>query len=274
MSPALVEFAELAPLGIVVGLYGTLIGAGGGFVLVPVLLLIMPGVDAATITSTSLAVVFFNSYSGSMVYMRMRRIDYFAATLLVLAGLPGAVFGSMLAHRIPRSGFEPAFGLMLVIAGLWMAWKPLGGMLATAQRPQAAEDNVEALPRDSSFNTLVASLGGAYIGLLSSLLGIGGGIIQVPFLVRVLRFPPHVATATSQLVLAILSLAATIAHVALGAFQTGIDRTMFLAVGVMMGAPIGAMLSSRVRGSVIVKLLALGLGLVGMRLLLGGLFAR
>lgn len=75
----------LLPLGFVVGAYGTLVGAGGGFVLVPALLLIYPGEKRSSITSISLAVVFFNALSGSAAYARLKRIDYvtgliFAAT--------------------------------------------------------------------------------------------------------------------------------------------------------------------------------------------------
>jgi hypothetical protein len=265
MSSALVDFAKLAPLGFVVGLYGTLIGAGGGFVLVPALLLLLPEIDPATVTSTSLAVVFFNAYSGTLAYIRMRRIDYFAAVLFILAGMPGAVIGPVLAHRLPRAGFEPVFGIVLLATGLWLAWQPLGGLLATRQRAPVATPG--GLNGAETFNTLVGAVGSAYIGLLSTLLGIGGGVIQVPFLVRVLRFPPHVATATSQLVLAVLALVATISHLCLGAFQTGVDRTMYLAVGVMMGAPIGALISTRVQGSVLVRMLALALCAVGLRLI-------
>ena len=317
MPAALLEFAELAPLGFVVGLYGTLIGAGGGFLLVPALLLLMPDVDPAAVTSMSLAVVFFNSYSGTLSYVRMRRIDYFAATLLVLAGLPGAVFGPVLAHQIPRAGFEPIFGVVLLAAGVWLAWRPLGDVLgaaaeagrvarvesSTPQRESSstqressstqresrgavrwglADSTPATLPQAATgsarpngyFNTGLAALAGAYIGLLSSVLGIGGGVIQVPFMVRALRFPPHVATATSQLVLAVLALVATLSHLRLGAFHEGVDRTMYLAVGVMMGAPIGALISTRVQGSMIVRLLALALCVAGFRLTFGQIFAR
>jgi uncharacterized membrane protein YfcA len=66
----------LIPLGFLLGAFGTLIGAGGGFVLVPVLLFLYPDEDPATITSISLAVVFFNALSGSLAYARQKRIDY------------------------------------------------------------------------------------------------------------------------------------------------------------------------------------------------------
>jgi hypothetical protein len=64
-----------------------------------------------------------------------------------------------------------------------------------------------------------------------------------------------------------MALTATFTHLALGEFQTGIDRTMYLAVGVMMGAPIGAALSAKTRALTIVRLLAVALCLVGLRLI-------
>jgi len=72
----LLQYIWLIPLGLLIGTLGTLIGAGGGFVLLPVLLLLYPGADPETVTSISLAVVFFNALSGSWAYARMRRIDY------------------------------------------------------------------------------------------------------------------------------------------------------------------------------------------------------
>src|SRR5579872_2950711 len=109
MSPELQEFVRLAPLGIFVGAYGTLVGAGGGSVLVPVLLLLLPSETPATITAISLAVVFFNAYSGTVAYMRMGRIDYRCGVLFTAAGLPGAVLGSLLVREMPRSVFDPVF---------------------------------------------------------------------------------------------------------------------------------------------------------------------
>ena len=258
MSPELLEFARLAPLGFAIGAYGTLVGAGGGSLLVPVLLLLMPGESPATLTSISLAVVFFNAYSGTVAYMRMGRIDYYAAVLFTVAGIPGAVLGVLLVHEVPRSLFDPLFGGLLLLVGGMLVISPLG---------RAAALPVEGSSEPHNYNACVGSIGSAYIAVLSSLLGIGGGIIHVPFLIRALHLPPHVATATSHFVLTFVAQTATITHLWMGELADAIDQTMYLAVGVMMGAPIGAALSARVRGSLIVRLLAVALCFVGVRLL-------
>lgn len=265
MSPDLYEFARLAPLGFLVGWYGTLVGAGGGSVLVPLLLILLPDRDPAAITSMSLAVVFFNAYAGTISYVRMGRVDFRAGTLFTVASLPGAVLGTLLVHEMHRGLFDPLFGCLLLAIGAYLFSDPIGSYGTEELTPGSDE---------SDRRTLIGSVGSAYIAVLSSLLGIGGGIIHVPFLIRLLRMPPHTATATSHFVLTFMALAATITHILLGEFQndpeTGasvLPQTMFLAVGVMMGAPLGATLSTKLKGSMIVRLLALALCFVGIRLL-------
>jgi uncharacterized membrane protein YfcA len=106
-----------------------------------------------------------------------------------------------------------------------------------------------------------------FVGYLSSLMGIGGGIIHVPVLVGLLGFPVHVATATSHFILALMTLAATGVHLATGALEPGLGRTLALVVGVVPGAQLGAWLSSRVRGRWLIRALALALAFVGVRIL-------
>jgi len=257
MTAELYEFLRLAPIGFGIGAFGTLVGAGGGSILVPVLLLLMPHASPAALTSISLAVVFFNAYSGTIAYMRMGRIDYYAGWLFTLAGIPGAILGVILVHQMPRALFDPLFGCLLLLMGGFLVYSPLGSR-STMREGEAMTRRRER----------VGSIGSAYIAVLSSLLGIGGGIIHVPFLIRVLKMPAHTATATSHFVLTFLALTATVTHFFLGELGDEITTTTFLAVGVMMGAPVGAALSTRIAGSVIVRLLASALCLVGLRLIL------
>lgn len=259
MSPDLQDFLRLAPLGFLVGAYGTLVGAGGGSVLVPLLLFLLPDYKPASITAISLAVVFFNAYSGTVAYVRLGRVDFRAGTLFTLASLPGAILGTLLVHELPRALFNLLFGGLLSGLGVLLFFSPMG----PDQHPNG-EGHSEQPPHAD----YIGAIGSAYIAVLSSLLGIGGGIIHVPFLIRVLRMRPHIATATSHFVLTFMALTATVTHIVLGEFEEGLAETMFLAVGVMMGAPLGASLSSRLQGSVIIRILALALCFVGVRLLL------
>jgi uncharacterized membrane protein YfcA len=154
--------------------------------------------------------------------------------------------------------FNLLFGTLLVGIGSLLFSNPMG------DRSSGAGD-IRQEPRSRA--DVIGAVGSAYIAVLSSLLGIGGGIIHVPFLIRTLRMEPHVATATSHFVLTFMALTATVTHVMLGELNDSLPQTMFLAVGVMMGAPLGAALSTRLRGSMIMRLLALALCFVGARLL-------
>jgi uncharacterized membrane protein YfcA len=108
------------------------------------------------------------------------------------------------------------------------------------------------------------------VGFLSSFLGIGGGVIHVPLLVRAFGFPTHIATATSHFVLAIMAGTGTATHLVLGSFHHhGFRRTVALSAGVVAGAQLGAHVSLRLGGRVIQRLLAVALLALAARLLAG-----
>ena len=110
----------LIPVGFIIGTYGTLIGAGGGFVLVPMLILLYPQESPEVITSISLAVVFFNALSGSVAYMRLKRVDYRSGILFAAATIPGAILGALTTSFIPRHLFDISLGLMLIAASIFL----------------------------------------------------------------------------------------------------------------------------------------------------------
>lgn len=271
--PGFEYYVGLIALGAGVGAYGTLIGAGGGFVLMPVLLLLYPNQSAELLTSISLAVVFFNALSGSEAYALMKRVDYRSGLLFAAATVPGAVIGAINTSYIPRRAFDLIFGVLLVAAAI---------LLSSGRRPRSADCHASRFSRycvarrivDShgteyrySFNYLLGMVISAVVGYASSFLGIGGGIIHVPALSYFLGFPVHIATATSHFVLAIMALTGTLVHIATGTFAHGVHRTMALSIGVLLGAQIGARLSDRIKGNWILKGLAIALGVVGLRIL-------
>jgi len=254
-----------------VGAYGTLIGAGGGFVLVPVLLLIYPHQSPTQITAVSLAVVCANATSGSASYYRMRRADYRSGILLALATMPGAVVGALIVNDIPRAAFNLIMGLALIAVALFLVLKPHGKIPLLAQSPLSLQRTVvdsDGVSYTYRFNLGLAMALSVAVGFLSSMLGIGGGIIHVPMLATFFSFPEHVATATSHFVLMFMSAAGTTTHILHGDFGSFAGVTLALAVGVLVGAPVGAQLSRRVGGAMIIRLLAIALGVVGVRLLM------
>ena len=98
----MLQYWWLLPVGLLVGTYGTMIGAGGGFLLVPLLLLAFPKDNPETITSIALAVVFFNATSGSAAYARKGRVDYRSGLIFALATVPGSILGALATKYVPR----------------------------------------------------------------------------------------------------------------------------------------------------------------------------
>lgn len=262
----------LIPLGFFVGTFGTLIGAGGGFILVPILLLIYPEKSPETITSISLAVVFFNALSGTLAYKRMKRIDYRSGLMFAIASVPGAILGTIVVKSLSRHFFDTLFGVLLLILATYLILKsknveevqdthPKGHLV----RRLTDSDGIEYV---FSYNLGLGLAFSAVIGFMSTLLGIGGGIIHVPVLVRALNFPVHLATATSHFVLAINAFAGSLSHYLAGDLNSGMFQALGISAGAVFGAQAGAKLSKKLKGPFILRALAIALAMVGVRILI------
>lgn len=269
---SLTTIGLLVALGAAVGLFGTLVGAGGGFILTPVLLLLYPSDSPSTITAISLVVVFFNALSGSAAYARQRRIDYRSGIAFALATFPGAIAGALLVTIAPRRLFEALMAALLSALAVWLiagVRAPSSASVATRGASRTITDREGTTYR----YTVPVGRGMAFsvvVGFASSFLGIGGGVIHVPLLIGALGFPVHIATATSHFILANMSAVGTVTHVVTGDFPggTGLHRSIALSIGVVAGAQIGALLSQRVHSLVIQRLLALALAVLALRLLM------
>ncbi|MEO8448401.1 MAG: sulfite exporter TauE/SafE family protein [Gemmatimonadota bacterium] len=265
---------EFLVFGIVVGAYGTMVGAGGGFLIVPALLLVYR-VSPAQAAGTSLAVVFLNALAGTISYARQKRVDYRSGLTFAVATLPGAISGAYLARFFTGRGFDIVFGVvMLLLAGL-LLWRPAAEEEYAAALVEEAEPwwHIDQRLTDRSgemyryrYNLLVGVAVSFVVGFLSSIFGIGGGIIHVPVLIYVLGFPAHIATATSHFILVISAGAGAVSHIWLGNVLFG--PAIFMGLGAIFGAPVGARLARRLHGSRIVRFLSLALFVVGLRLLL------
>lgn len=259
-------------LGVVIGAYGTLVGAGGGFLLVPVLLLGF-GFGAPEAAGTSLTVVFLNALSGTLGYWRQHRIDYWSGLRFAAATVPGSVAGAYLSTFFTTRLFSLVFGILLLLLAAFLVVRPLRRTSARL-RGQASPGYTHRTLVDTwgerfewSYDLPRALLLSFGVGFLSSILGIGGGIIHVPAMVLLFAFPAHVATATSHFVLAISALVGAASHLWLG--HVRLLEAAELGIGVSVGAQIGARLARRVHDLWLVRALAVALVLVGLRLILG-----
>lgn len=261
----------LLGLGFFVGTFGTLIGAGGGFIMVPVLLILYPKLSADTLTGMSLAIVCCNAISGSIAYAFKGRIDYRSAIMFSLAAAPGSFLGAYITSFIPRKNFEFGFGVVMIAIALYL----LLGRQKEKDSPQQPPKHKVRILTDRyghqhliSYNSKLGLLLSAIIGFLSSLLGIGGGIIHVPALVRLLNFPVHIATATSHAILAVMAFIGVLEHISRGDLNGVTHQILWLAPGVIVGAQLGAYFSNKVNGNWIIRGLAIALLSVGIRFLI------
>lgn len=180
------QIVALLVTGAGVGFFSGLLGVGGCFIMVPVQFwaLTSIGVDPTLAIriafGTNLAVVLPTAFSGALGHNRHRAVLWRAGVILGLAGLAGAVGGAWLAARLPGQVLKVGFGLAILVGALRML---------TARPPK-----VERAPVKSP---LTFVLWGLPLGVVSGVIGIGGGVLMIPVMVLALRFPIHQAVGTS-----------------------------------------------------------------------------
>lgn len=248
-------------LGLAIGALGTLIGAGGGWMIVPILLFgyrFPPQVAVGT----SLAVVFLNALSGSIAYMLQGRVLYLMGIVFAVATIPGALVGAKLTQSLDLHAFSALFGLFLLAIAAFLFWGDRL-FLGLGRRAVATEAALRSL-----WSPIIrwGALVSLFVGIVSSLFGVGGGIIHVPFLILILGVPVHAATATSQFVLAITSLTGTVVFWSHDQVQW--FHVAGLGTGVLVGAQAGAYLSRRMRSERIRKILAGTLAVFAVKMIL------
>jgi uncharacterized membrane protein YfcA len=199
----------------------------------------------------------------------MGRVDYRAGLLFAVATIPGAIAGAFTTSLFSRQTFNLVFSVIILGLATFIILRPA----PARQAPQANSHHtthtitdVKGVHYSYSFSRRIGALLSFAIGWLSSMLGIGGGGFHVSGLVYLLRFPLHIATATSHFTLTIMSCIGSIAHAVAGDFEHGIIRTLLLSLGVVVGAQLGARLSQRLRSETLIRVLAGGLVLFGIRL--------
>jgi uncharacterized membrane protein YfcA len=217
-------------------------------------------------------VVFINALVGSISYIQMKRIDYKSGLIMAAATMPGSILGAFTTGYVSRNLFDGFFGIIMIILAAYLFLHPTN-MKPSEEGRDGKSSNRHLIDNEGheyvySFNPKLGIPFSALIGFLSSMLGIGGGIFTVPVLVQLLSFPVHIATATSVFTLGIMSLTGSLTHIASDTLNGSGSQVVFLAIGVILGAPLGARLSMRLRGKWIISALALSIGLVGIRFLI------
>lgn len=242
--------AVLILVGLVASTVGTLIGAGGGFLVVPILISVFK-ISPVAAAATGLAIVFLNSIAGLPLLIKQKRILFKIGLFIALGAIPGIFIGNFLLKQSPDGVFYFLFGCLLIGLGIYIMIKNLNPEVATASNSQAlqvydSEANLKSLWKYAVIGIL--------LGIISSFFGIGGGWLLVPILAYRFGISIKFATATSMFSLALYTFFGLIPFHG----ESQIDWSIFIwtGIGVLIGAQLGAILSKRIKGVMIARLLA------------------
>lgn len=214
----------LIPLGFAAGILGSMIGLGGGIIVVPVLTFF--GFSPTLAASNSLFAAFSNAVGSTVSYSRQKKIDYSLGLKLGLLSIPGTVLGAYLSSDVTPGIFKILFGLVLISSAIYIFMR---------KKIETKEKN---LTKQMIVFVIAASF---FAGTISSFFGIGGGIVFVPLMVVGIGMTMKKAAPTSQFILLFASLSGIITHSILG--HPDFLQAGLLAVGAFVGGIVGARIS-------------------------------
>ncbi|MGZ5305136.1 MAG: sulfite exporter TauE/SafE family protein [Actinomycetota bacterium] len=219
MTP--LEAILIVLVGLGAGILSGLFGVGGGVVMTPGLTA-LGGVAPIIAVATPLPVILPTAAVGAFTYHRAGEVDVRAAAWISLTGSVASAVGAVLTEVVNAR-------LLLVVTAALLAWQSLQ-ILRSRSRPTTAEE--QPIP------AWTLALLGIVAGLLSGLLGIGGGLVIVPALAGMLGMPLKRALGTSLVAVLVLVIPGTIVHAALGNIDWA--AALFLVLGSLPGARLGA----------------------------------
>lgn len=231
MSPADVVIGAL--IGLAAGLLSGLFGVGGGSVITPAISVLL-GVPPLLAIATPLPVIVPTAAVGANNYRRAGRVDWRAVGWAVPLGLFGAVAGALAADWVDAKGASHALLLMTALIVGWESFRIIKGRDTT----ETADSSLGRPGWQFAATGLAA-------GLVSGLLGVGGGIIMVPVFTSLLGMPLKKALGTSLCVMIPLVIPGTIVHAVLGNIDWAVAGV--LVIGVMPGAWLGSRLALAAR---------------------------
>lgn len=258
-------------LGGAVGLLSGIFGVGGGFLMTP--LLIFLGIPAPVAVGTEANQIVASSVSGVIAHFRRGNVDIKMGCILLAGGLTGSTIGVALFALLRELGqidvvIKMSFILFLGIIGLLMLMESLRTIMRSRQ-PGARRGKLHkhtwlhGLPLKTRFrksklyiSALLPFIIGAVVGVLSAIMGVGGGFIMVPAMIYILGMPTSVVVGTS--LFQIIFVTANVTFLQSVQTQTvDIMLAGLLLLGAVVGAQFGARWSSLLRGEQLRGLLAL-----------------
>jgi uncharacterized protein len=270
-------------LGFGVGVLSGMFGVGGGFLTTPLLIFygIPPTVAVASVTTQITGA----SVSGAMVHMRRGGVDLKMAGVMIVGGLFGSLVGAAVFRMLQSSGqVDVVISLLYVLILGWIgaimlkeSFAALGviGTATSTDRPRRHNRWVASLPLRWRFYSSglyispVAPMAIGFVaGVMTVLLGIGGGFILVPAMIYLLGMPARVVIGTSLVMILAVSAGTTMVH-SLTTRAVDIVLAALLLVGGVIGAQYGALLTTRMKPDYLRLALAVIILLVALRMFLG-----
>lgn len=266
------DLAMLLGLGLGVGVLAGLFGIGGGFILTPVLIFL--GVPPAVAVGTGAAQVVASSVSGALGHWQKRNVDLKLGSVLIGGGLFGASIGVKLQQILKSIGqldlfIAAAYVVMLSVVGSMMLIESVRTLRGAAQGKAATARRAgqhtffEKLPFKMRFRAskIYASaipplMIGAFVGLLTAIMGIGGGFLLIPALIYLLRLPTRLAMGTSAFQIIFITAVTTVLQ-SVNNHSVDVMLAAPLMAGGVVGAQMGVRLGARLRAEQLRLLLAL-----------------
>ncbi len=273
----------LIGMGGLVGFMSGMFGVGGGFLMTPLLIFI--GVPPAVAVASEANQIVASSVSGGLAYWRRRAVDVPMGVILMLGGLGGSYSGVQLFKLLRAMGqvdllISLSYVLFLSIIGGLMLRESVQVILAArrgnpvqARRP-GQHSWILRLPfrmrfrRSKLYISVIPPIAiGFFVGMMSAIMGVGGGFIMVPAMIYILRMPTNVVIGTSLFQIIFVTASVTVFH-AVENQTVDIVLAFLLMVGGVIGAQLGALVGQRLPGEQLRALLALIVLAVGLKLLL------
>jgi len=278
-----VNFWALGGVGLVAGLLGSMLGVGGGLIVVPILTVALHLPIKVAIASSLVAIV-ANSCTAAGIYTKTRLNNIKLGLLLETATTPGAIIGGFIAAVIAPSILSALLGIVLIYAAYTMLVHPYfmtedtlsaDNSIVTDSTSHNLSSSLASSYYDQNLdkvvtykvNRLPAGLGASFFsGILSSLLGIGGGIVNVPVMHLIMGVPIKAAIATSTFIITITAAAGALIYYYYGHIYPFIIAP--LTIGMVIGARIGVELTQRAGGPVLRRIFGALLLLVAVMMFL------
>ena len=274
-----INFFMLMFLGLIVGFLSGMFGVGGGFLMTPMLILM--GIPPAVAVASEANHILAASVSGFLAHMRRSNIDFLMGFILLTGGVLGSVTGVFLLKYLLSIGQEKIFIslsyiFILVFVGIWMLRESLNSIKnkSKGKRNKLHEHIwLHGLPFKIKFrkshlyiSILPPIFIGGLVGVLSSIMGVGGGFILVPAMIYILGMPTQVVIGTSLLQIVFVTTVSTIMHSYIN-HTVDVMLSSLLLIGAVVGAQIGTRVMVRLRGEQIRFLLAVIIIIVALVLI-------